>query len=841
MKVPRSGRAHAGSTSSRLTTSFVIALASLGALSACDFHEVTAPGSIFTLEVIPDSVTLPVNGTQRFIALGRDADGIEVEVSPTWSVVNGGGTIDPSGDFTAGPTPGTYSGTVQATSGGISATATVTVVVGALASITVSPHPDTLAVGGLQQFTAVGRDVAGNVVPITPTWSSDNGGGIISGSGQFTAGNTPGTYSNTVTATSGGVSGDATVVVIAGPLASIAVTPNPDTTAVTLTQQFTAVGRDAGGNVVPITPAWSVVNGGGDINGSGLFTAGTSPGSFANTVVATSGGISGNATVVVIAGALASITVMPNPDTTAVNQTQQFTAVGRDAVGNVVPISPAWSTVNGGGGIDGSGLFTAGATPGTFSNTVRAASGGVSGLATVVVTAGPLASITVTPDPVALLIDATQQFTAVGRDAAGNVVPISPVWSVVNGGGTITASGLFTAGPTPGDYANTVQATSGGLSGNATVTVLAGALATITVTPDPVTLPVNADQQFTAVGRDASGNIVAISPTWSVQNSGGAINGSGLFTAGTSPGTFANTVVATSGSISGDATVTVTPGPLASITVTPNPDTTGVNQTQQFTAVGRDAEGNVIPIVTAWSVVNGGGIINGSGLFSAANAAGTFTNTVRATSGGVSGFATVVVTAPPPPPSTFRVLANSSVACTGGSIAGDVGTFSAAGVISGCNISGGTAQTGTAAAVTAFNNSVAAYQARETIACGTTLTGTLAGVSLAPGVYCFDSAATLTGTLTLNGPSNGVWLIKVGTTGIGALTGTNFDVVMAGGGQACNVTWWVEDATTMTDSTLKGLVLSEGDITTTNGTLDGNIWSQGNVAVTGTVLTDCAP
>ena len=32
--------------------------------------------------------------------------------------------------------------------------------------------------------------------------------------------------------------------------------------------------------------------------------------------------------------------------------------------------------------------------------------------------------------------------------------------------------------------------------------------------------------------------------------------------------------------------------PLASVTVTPNPDTLAINGTQQFTAVGRDASGN---------------------------------------------------------------------------------------------------------------------------------------------------------------------------------------------------------------------------------------------------------
>jgi len=55
-----------------------------------------------------------------------------------------------------------------------------------------------------------------------------------------------------------------------------------------------------------------------------------------------------------------------------------------------------------------------------------------------------------------------------------------------------------------------------------------------------------------------------------------------------------------------------------------------------------------------------------------------------------------------------------------------------------------------------------AYTALAAEPCDVVLTGTLAGVALPPGVYCFDSAATLTGVLTLDGPSDGTWIFKVG-------------------------------------------------------------------------------
>src|SRR4029077_11784067 len=104
---------------------------------------------------------------------------------------------------------------------------------------------------------------------------------------------------------------------------------------------------------------------------------------------------------------------------------------------------------------------------------------------------------------------------------------------------------------------------------------------------------------------------------------------------------------------------------------------------------------------------------------------------------------------------------------------------------------------------------------------------------------CFDAAATLTGTLTLNGPSTGTWIFKIGTSGTGALTGTGFSGVMAGGGLPCNVDWRVAQASTMTDSNFIGTILTGADITFTRGTFVGDALATAGVTITGTVLTGC--
>jgi hypothetical protein len=119
-----------------------------------------------------------------------------------------------------------------------------------------------------------------------------------------------------------------------------------------------------------------------------------------------------------------------------------------------------------------------------------------------------------------------------------------------------------------------------------------------------------------------------------------------------------------------------------------------------------------------------------------------------------------------------------------------------------------------------------------------TITGTLAGNILTPGVYCISDEAK-TGVLTLNGPANGTWTFKVNQTADGALTGTNFSVIMAGGGQACNVTWWVAQDSTMTDSTFVGTILAGAAITMTRGTLAGRAFAKEAVTITGTTVIGC--
>lgn len=114
----------------RASRNLLVAIAGaamLATLAACGSDNSTGPHTLATITVSPSSPTLTAGSTQQFTAVGKDANGNVVSITPTWTVEAGGGTVDNNGLFTAGSTAGTFTNTVKATSGGVSGTTTVTV------------------------------------------------------------------------------------------------------------------------------------------------------------------------------------------------------------------------------------------------------------------------------------------------------------------------------------------------------------------------------------------------------------------------------------------------------------------------------------------------------------------------------------------------------------------------------------------------------------------------------------------------------------------------------------------------------------------------------------------
>jgi hypothetical protein len=214
-------------------------------------------------------------------------------------------------------------------------------------------------------------------------------------------------------------------------------------------------------------------------------------------------------------------------------------------------------------------------------------------------------------------------------------------------------------------------------------------------------------------------------------------------------------------------------------------------------------------------------------------------------------------TAPPlASASAFAVLSAApsptpgAVTCTNSTITGAVGSSGpAASVVRTlCPIAGAIIAPVSAQVLTDFNAAYNALAPKPLDCDGAhTLLSTITGpVTLPPGVYCTPAALTGTGVLTLDGGgnTNAVWIFKIGsgTPATGALTGTAFSVVMANGGQPCNVFWWVAEAATMTNSNFVGTILAGAAITSTGGatggTFAGRAMAKAGVTLTGTTVTD---
>ena len=172
-----------------------------------------------------------------------------------------------------------------------------------------------------------------------------------------------------------------------------------------------------------------------------------------------------------------------------------------------------------------------------------------------------LTQVNVTPATTSLQVGATQQFQATGIMSDGTTTSPTVNWSAT--GGTISSSGLFTAGSAPGTYSVTATEPSSGRVGTASVTITAPppppTLTQVNVTPATTSLQVGATQQFQATGTMSNGTTTSPTVNWSA--TGGTINSTGLFTAGTTPGTYQVSATEPNSGRVGTASVTISAAP----------------------------------------------------------------------------------------------------------------------------------------------------------------------------------------------------------------------------------------------------------------------------------------
>jgi len=202
---------------------------------------------------------------------------------------------------------------------------------------------------------------------------------------------------------------------------------------------------------------------------------------------------------------------------------------------------------------------------------------------------------------------------------------------------------------------------------------------------------------------------------------------------------------------------------------------------------------------------------------------------------------------------SYTVLAGSAITSTGlTSIRGDVG-LSPGTAITGLPVgqpSPGTIHAGDAVAAKAQADVATAYNFLVGMPCTTPMTGVdLGGKTLAPGVYCFDTSAGLTGALDLDakGDSAAVFVFQMGSTLTVAAASS---VALSNGAQASHVWWQVGSSATLgAASVMQGNVVAHVSITLTAGAdVTGRVLAQGgavtmianNLVGSGSVVTPTA-
>jgi Concanavalin A-like lectin/glucanases superfamily/Bacterial Ig-like domain (group 2) len=341
-------------------------------------------------------------------------------------------------------------------------------------------------------------------------------------------------------------------------LSSVAVTPANSSIPKGVTQQFVATGTYGDGSTHNLTSysTWaSSATSVATIAIAGTATA-LSPGSTTITATAAVSPVSGSTSLIVTAPSLVSIAVVPTSAVIVQGSTQQFTATGGYSDGTTQNLSGTanWSSTNTAvASVSSTGLATA-VAKGTAG--VQASMGGVSGSATVSVTA-PLVSISLTPANGSIAKGTTQQFIATGKFSDGTSQNLTTVvsWSSSNTiAASISATGLAT-GAALGR--TTIGAASGSITGATNLFVTAPTVTAITVTPTSGSIIQGGAEQLTATGTYSDGttqNITALSTWTSTSPIVASVSGSGL-SSGLAVGS--TNIEATYNSITGGASLSV--------------------------------------------------------------------------------------------------------------------------------------------------------------------------------------------------------------------------------------------------------------------------------------------
>ena len=618
----------------------------------------SSPGSSVTLQSItvsPSAPAVTVGQSQQLTAtaLYSDSTSNDVTSSVTWSSSDNAVATVAVGMVS---TKAQGSATISAAMGNVKGTANVIAKASAaqMTALGVAPASATLAVGATMNFTATQTlsDLTSQNLTASVGWtSSDPTVASIDNNGALTALKVGVT---TITATSGSFTATSVVTVNNVSLQSIYLLPGSGSIAAGESQQFSAYGVYSDNSQQDLTnlAAWTSSNTSVATVQSGLAQ---SVASGTSNISATFNGMSAQGTLQVTSANLSSITISPYMPTIPAGGAQQLTATGifSDGTSQDLTSGVAWGSDNSAVATISNSGVASGISAGSAN--VSACVGNVCDSTSMTVVSATLQSISVTPSVASIASGSTQQFTAIATFSDGSTqdITISASWSSsVPGSAPVNASGVVTGSAVASNV--TITATSGPVSGTATLNVTSATIDSIVITPAVLTVGVNATVQFTATGifSDGSSQDITNVVVWTSSNSTVAtVNNLGVVTTSSKgsaqiSGTYAG--------VTGSTTLTVDTATLVSISInhsatssaapTTNPFVMGKHTREQFYAWGNYSDGTARRLIGAsWSSSKPSfASANGNGIVRSKNKTGNVT--VRANFAGMQGTLAVNVT-----------------------------------------------------------------------------------------------------------------------------------------------------------------------------------------------------
>jgi uncharacterized protein YjdB len=502
--------------------------ATVGALSGTAFLTVIGARPV-ALTIQPGAAAAQPGTDVRFIADATFSDGRHQDVTLSASWISSDPTV--AAVSSPGIVRAARTGRVLITAdfAGLTATATLSVGTGGLVAIEISPAQVSASVGITLSFRAFGMFSDGTWLDLTNqvTWSSTAPDVVGVAMAGLALTRSPGTA--LIQARSGNIVGNATVTVLPLRLTSLAITPSQLNLSVGGVGALRAIGTFADGSRLDLTDSamWGVsapqvafvANG----PGSGGIVTGLALGS--TSVIASWGGVTATATVVVGAAVLMEIQISPAKLALPVGTSQPLQAIGlySDGTRRDITLEVFWSVSAGGvaavSNAAGSQGRVTGLSPGEAM--ITATSGTVAGVASVSVAAVALQTIEVTPANARTTVGLRVLYTARGTYSDGSTALITDqvTWTTADAmiaaiSNVPGAQGVLLA-RAPGT--TVVTATLGTVAARTQVTVAALAVSRLALMPATQALTVGSGVQFslTAFFTDGTSRNVTAEATWS--------------------------------------------------------------------------------------------------------------------------------------------------------------------------------------------------------------------------------------------------------------------------------------------------------------------------------------